>query len=1026
MYASLVTHSTKFPLPGKTYSIDSAGALHKVHVGAYVEADLRVIETGLDRLAAFIKEGAEPCHVLVAGVPSDMKPNEHCWLVADGDERVGTTMHDQVVGTRTNAFLPFPCDTGMLCIDSDGIQEVPVREQLVSAVPALAGYKAVEASSTSSNLIDATRGVRLRGEEGLHTFFHVANGRDIPRALSVLHKRLVLAGFGYVKISAAGKTMLRSAVDLALRTPSQPIYLRPQLGEGLLQDKRVTIHPGEEVLDTQIILPDLSDEEALRYSEICAELDLRALPEAQRQQREFLENRVIEAVSRGVPEPRARKSVLHVLAYETLGPEDLILLAKGATVKVSDILAAPDQYDGMVCADPLEPSYGSGVGVAKIFAKGDRPNIHSFAHGGQVFWLTEQSLSDFEPVMSLEDLEQRQLDAAQAALGDLDLKAWLAAKIVTGRDMVALTGATEMSADDLGLALSRAQIGLPGESLPAGLEVGDHGKYAGLGLRVIDRDGVRQHIFLSVDAAERFLSDWARHDRGHATRGWQFMMASSVAFPDGTDDVHVSVISRHASKVLKLTPKDARDSLVSAIQGQQQLLLQLQSRSKPSPPEDWGFKATSETNEQREERLREELQAVEAKLLDECRNIAEQPLMALSGALQASGVAGEMKAGEFCYLIITSAHFHKPASGVTRGPSGTGKSHVMKAAANLFPDECVYRISSISPKALIYEPEGFSHRTIILDEAEALVRKGDEMNPTAEMLRVLLSEGRLVHKVVEKNSNGTHETRTYIAEGPTNMLTTTTRAYLDAEVENRVIDQYSDVSPKHQKEVFAMLGTLAAGGGCQGPDLSAWHAFARWVRMGPRKVVMPVAEKLARLFRTDLAYRTFNNVLSLAAASALIHRLNRQTDSDGQLIAEIDDYRVAYNILAERINEVVEARIPEDKVELFWQANDIIERHGHIRWGQAVCELEFDGKKLSSKILETTERKFALLAGWSKTASRQRLNYLASVGLLSKDSNGPGRHSKTSLSLGPDATIILKGGRGLPTPEEVESEAEPS
>lgn len=54
-------------------------------------------------------------------------------------------------------------------------------------------------------------------------------------------------------------------------------------------------------------------------------------------------------------------------------------------VPVRELLANPDRYDGRLGPDPLD---GEGPQKAKVFAKGPRPCIHSFAHGGRVFILS--------------------------------------------------------------------------------------------------------------------------------------------------------------------------------------------------------------------------------------------------------------------------------------------------------------------------------------------------------------------------------------------------------------------------------------------------------------------------------------------------------------------------------------------------------------------------------------------------------------------------------------------------------------
>ena len=48
-----------------------------------------------------------------------------------------------------------------------------------------------------------------------HLFFVAKDGADIPRYCAVLFQRLVLAGYGFIRIAKDGKIEVRSLIDLA-------------------------------------------------------------------------------------------------------------------------------------------------------------------------------------------------------------------------------------------------------------------------------------------------------------------------------------------------------------------------------------------------------------------------------------------------------------------------------------------------------------------------------------------------------------------------------------------------------------------------------------------------------------------------------------------------------------------------------------------------------------------------------------------------------------------------------------------
>jgi P4 family phage/plasmid primase-like protien len=52
---------------------------------------------------------------------------------------------------------------------------------------------------------------------------------------------------------------------------------------------------------------------------------------------------------------------------------------------ISTIMADPSRYDGLLCLDPIEPDYDGHKVVGKIFFRGDKSFVSSFAHGGRKF-----------------------------------------------------------------------------------------------------------------------------------------------------------------------------------------------------------------------------------------------------------------------------------------------------------------------------------------------------------------------------------------------------------------------------------------------------------------------------------------------------------------------------------------------------------------------------------------------------------------------------------------------------------------
>ena len=69
----------------------------------------------------------------------------------------------------------------------------------------------------------------------MHIYLAIKKQSDYPRFIGVLFKRLVIAGYGYVVISAAGKLLLRSYIDKTVASPERIIFeADPILRDGAL------------------------------------------------------------------------------------------------------------------------------------------------------------------------------------------------------------------------------------------------------------------------------------------------------------------------------------------------------------------------------------------------------------------------------------------------------------------------------------------------------------------------------------------------------------------------------------------------------------------------------------------------------------------------------------------------------------------------------------------------------------------------------------------------------------------------
>jgi hypothetical protein len=264
--------------------------------------------------------------------------------------------------------------------------------------------------------------------------------------------------------------------------------------------------------------------------------------------------------------------------------------------------------------------------------------------------------------------------------------------------------------------------------------------------------------------------------------------------------------------------------------------------------------------------------------------------------VQALGIVGERKAIKANYIAMSSRTLDEPRvlSVVGTGMSSVGKSFLMNTVAQLFPAECVMVITTGSPKALVYFVDGdaraLAHKIVILHETAGFIAGSDtEDNPSATLVREMLTGGRIRHIVVERDNNGRFVTREIEVEGPISLVTTSERANLDPEMENRLLEVPIDESPR----TTSMIQRAQLSGDTRRKAEAAEGAvgelveFQRWLQLEAGvRVVIPdeLLEAIAAVGGMPLTVQTRRDVplfLLAVKACAAIHIARRNATLKG-------------------------------------------------------------------------------------------------------------------------------------------------
>ena len=297
--------------------------------------------------------------------------------------------------------------------------------------------------------------------------------------------------------------------------------------------------------------------------------------------------------------------------------------------------------------------------------------------------------------------------------------------------------------------------------------------------------------------------------------------------------------------------------------------------------------------------LRAEALSAEAREnLTAAQSLLDSPdiLTQLGNTLRSGGYAGDVRPAMMSYIGITSRLLEAPVNLAFISQSAAGKNAAIDAALPLFPEDAYYLVRASSPRALVYNEAIFTHRTVILTEADSLPEEG----PAASAIRSLMSDGEMCYEVVEKGKDGAFHVRKIIKTGPTGLITTSTKPLGD-QANTRTLTVAISDSPE-QTRLILHVQADRANEALAAPDFCRWIALQRWLELaGERRVVIPYAHALADAVPVNAVRmrRDFYQLLTVIQCIALLHQRLRERDSQGRIIATMDDYSGARWLLEE-------------------------------------------------------------------------------------------------------------------------------
>ncbi|QOG06402.1 DUF3987 domain-containing protein [Aureimonas sp. OT7] len=292
---------------------------------------------------------------------------------------------------------------------------------LSSVSVAISTAAALIRPSSSAGVCNRETGQKTDSNAGQHRFLIASEGHEIARAVTALHERLVLAGWGWPFVTQSGTVEIRSLIDRSASVAAERLWFegRVQLSDPRLEfvpkGRTSTVrNPDGGVVDLCTIV-DLSTDERERLQEVEQALREAASAEAREKRHAWKAVRRKELIARGVDPAKADKTLGLAVEQHILEDDFEILFDDGTGALVSEILADPMSFHRKTGPDPLEPDYGGGRNKAILYGDAVPVRIESQAHGG-VRYLLRQVKAYFEEPADVEESKPAELTLSMTAV----------------------------------------------------------------------------------------------------------------------------------------------------------------------------------------------------------------------------------------------------------------------------------------------------------------------------------------------------------------------------------------------------------------------------------------------------------------------------------------------------------------------------------------------------------------------------------------------------------------------------------
>lgn len=262
-----------------------------------------------------------------------------------------------------------------------------------------------------------------------------------------------------------------------------------------------------------------------------------------------------------------------------------------------------------------------------------------------------------------------------------------------------------------------------------------------------------------------------------------------------------------------------------------------------------------------------------------------------------AGIVGEQTNRILLFIVASSYKMPDTLHALIQGSSGSGKTRLLKVICQLMPPEDVKKYTRVTDNSFYNQSEYFFVNKLLGLE------DWDGLKEDAQLaIRELQSNEILTTSTSIKDKNGSITGGERIVRGPVASLACTTRGEIYEDNISRCFLIAVDESRAQTLRVIDYQDRQAAGGISKKNQEQAKEFVRNCMRLlKPYEVINPYAMKV-KLPQSAHKIRRLNELYkSFIKQITLLNQYQRKKDSQGRLITEKEDLKVACEILFESI-----------------------------------------------------------------------------------------------------------------------------